>query len=133
MKVLLDTNVIIWSQTAEEKLGNKTAKIITDERNNRCVSSISFLEIAQLTFSERLRFTISVERWITETTNALLLEEIPLTKRISISAYALPGEFHRDPADRILVATAREYGLTILTTDKKILSYKYVESLNARH
>jgi PIN domain nuclease of toxin-antitoxin system len=55
-----------------------------------------------------------------------------VTHEMAWEAYHLPGSFHRDPADRILVATARLYGLTLLTADDSILRYPYVKSMSAR-
>ena len=56
----------------------------------------------------------------------------PLTHEIAQEAYALPGAFHQDPADRILVAAARVHGVTLLTGDDRILAYQDVRSLDAR-
>ena len=51
---------------------------------------------------------------------------------VAIEAYALPGRFHADPADRLLVATARVHGLTLVTADKRILKYPEVRVIDAR-
>ena len=57
---------------------------------------------------------------------------IPVTHEIALAAYDLPGEFHRDPADRILVATAVVHDLTLMTADDRILAYPYLLSSDAR-
>lgn len=58
--------------------------------------------------------------------------ETPITLRIAAEAYRLPGEFHLDPADRLLVATARIENWTLLTADRRILDYPHVRSVDAR-
>ena len=64
--------------------------------------------------------------------NALLADIAPFTHDVALAAYDLPGEFHRDPADRVLVATAMESALTLVTADERILTYKHLLSLDAR-
>lgn len=59
-------------------------------------------------------------------------QTVEMSHTIAAAAYGLPDDFHPDPADRILVATAREHGLTLLTADRKILDYGHVESQDAR-
>lgn len=132
MRVLLDTNVLLWSQNEPEKLGKKAAAILLDPKNARYISSISVLEIGQLIFANKLVFSISVEKWLRDTSEALRLEEITVSSNIALSAYQLPGNLHRDPADRIIVSTARELDMSVLTCDEKILSYKEVRSIDAR-
>ena len=58
--------------------------------------------------------------------------EAALSSKIAAEAYRLPGEFHRDPADRILVATARLESWTLLTADRRILDYPHVRTKDAR-
>ena len=74
-----------------------------------------------------------LQTWIGESLDALLAATIPLSHEIAIAAYELPGQFHRDPADRILVATATVYDLTLMTADDRILAYPHVLSQDARN
>lgn len=67
-----------------------------------------------------------------ESLRTLLADTVPLTHEIAIAAYGLPGEFHRDPADRMLVATAVVHDLTLVTADERILAYPHALSLDAR-
>lgn len=83
-------------------------------------------------WGDRLTLTGRLETWISESLNALLAETVPLTHEIAIAAYNLPGKFHRDPADRMLVATAVVHDLTFMTADERILAYPHLVSLDAR-
>ena len=56
------------------------------------------------------------------------IQQIELTPRIAVASTKLPGEFHPDPADQIIVATAREYDCELLTVDRKILQYAHVKT-----
>ena len=132
MRILLDTHVWIWSQESPEQLGPDARDTVADEANALLVSTASSLEIARLVWGGRLTLAGRLETWISESLNALLAETVPLTHEVAIAAYNLPGEFHRDPADRMLVATAVVYDLTFMTADERILAYPHLLSLDAR-
>ena len=133
MKLLLDTHVWIWAFEGAEALGPKAALRITTAGAERFVSPISTLEIARLVWGQDMRLTCPTRDWIAQSTTDLRLDTLPVTHAVSLEAYQLPGEFHRDPADRILVATARVHGCHLLTADERILAYPHVETINARH
>ena len=132
MRILLDTHVWIWSQESPEQLGPNARSTVADEANALFVSTTSSLEISRLVWGGRLTLAGRLEAWISESLNALLAETIPLTHEIAIAAYNLPGEFHRDPADRMLAATAIVHDLTFMTADERILAYPHLLSLDAR-
>lgn len=132
MKILLDTHVWIWSQESPEQLGPDARSTLADETNALRVSTVSSLEIARLVWGDRLTLAGRLETWISESLNALLAETVPLTHEIAIAAYNLPGELHRDPADRMLVATAVVHDLTFMTADGRILAYPHLLALDAR-
>jgi len=129
---LLDTKVWIWSQEAPEKLGRRTTRLLTDLRNALYVSTVSTLEIARLAKDGTIALSGSLNSWVAETLGALSCGTLEISHQIAIGAYALPGDFHKDPADRLLVATARAYELTVLTMDERILRYPHVKSRDAR-
>lgn len=131
MRFLLDTHVWIWTQESPERLGPQTRATLEDEDNGVFISPVSTLEIAQLTWSERITLAGRPQTWVAEAMAALLAETAPLTHEIALAAYELPGTLHRDPADRILVATARVHDFTLLTADERILSYSHVLTANA--
>ena len=132
MKILLDTHVWVWSQESPEQLGSTARDILANEENELFVSPVSSLEISRLVWGERLTLAGRLQTWISESLNALLADTLPLTHEIAIAAYDLPGEFHRDPADRMLVATATVHDLTLATADERILAYPHVLSLDVR-
>ncbi|MCY4050591.1 MAG: type II toxin-antitoxin system VapC family toxin [Gammaproteobacteria bacterium] len=85
-----------------------------------------------MAWAKRLTLTMQLSSWIAETLNGLKAETLPITNGIALAAYQLPGEFHRDPTDRILVATAVVHQLTVITADCRILEYPHVLSCNVR-
>lgn len=132
MKILLDTHAWIWSQESPERLGPAARSAVADEDNALFVSPVSSLEIARLAWGGRLTLAGRLQTWVSEALDALLADTVPLTHEIAVAAYDLPGEFHRDPADRMLVATARVHDLTLVTADERILAYPHVLRLDAR-
>lgn len=132
MKILLDTHTWIWSQESPEKLGSGAHNALADEDNRLFVSPISSLEIARLAWGGRLTLAGRLQTWIAESIQALLADTVPLTHDIALAAYDLPGEFHRDPADRMLVATAVVHDLTLMSADERILAYPHLLSFDAR-
>ena len=132
MKILLDTHVWVWSQESPKQLGPTAQSAVADEDNALFVSPVSSLEIARLVRGGRLTLAGRLQTWVTESLCALLADTVPLTHEIAITAYDLPGKFHRDPADRMLVATAMVHDLTLVTADERILAYPHVLSLDAR-
>ena len=123
--VLLDTHVWVWLMLGDNRLGNANRRLL--ERaipdGQLFVSIISVWEVAMLEAKERLTLTTDCESWVREALAAPGIRLAELTPSIAISSTRLPGEFHGDPADRMLIATARESELTILTADHAILQY----------
>jgi len=132
MKLLLDTHVLIWSQEAVASLGPKTQRLLTDDRHELVVSAVSTLEIARLVHLGRLTLKLPIESWTSQAIAALQARSLPVDDSVAREAYALPGEFHKDPADRLLVATARLERATLVTADDAILSYRHVRTRDAR-
>ncbi len=132
VKLLLDTHVWIWSQEAPERLGAKARARLDDLEAPSFVSAISTLEIGRLTAHGLLRFQRSFARWRADSLRELDATALDVTHEIAWEAYNLPGSFHADPADRILVATARLHDLTLVTADDLILKYRQVKSFDAR-
>ena len=96
------------------------------------LSDVSVLELARLEAEGRVDIGMSVERAIELSTKVANLQILPLSQSILIQSTRLPGKVHRDPADRLLIATAREHGLTLMTRDKLILDYARQGHLNVR-
>ena len=100
-----------------------------DADEDRGVSIISCWEVAMLVALKRLELTIPVLHWIEEALRYPGVRLLGLTPGVVVDSTVLPGGFHRDPADRMLVATARALGCAILTSDDRILGYSQVRSV----
>jgi PIN domain nuclease of toxin-antitoxin system len=93
------------------------------------VSIISCWEIAKLVEYNRLDLPSPVEKWLEQALRYPGIRLLELTPRIAVESTRLPGAFHRDPADQLIVATARIYGIPLATVDRKILTYEAVETI----
>lgn len=132
MSFLLDTHVWIWTQEQPDAIGTKARSLLETTGDDLCVSVISTLEIARLISGGLLELKGSLDRWVRSAVDSIEARSIDVDHRIAIEAYKLPGRFHKDPADRMLVATARINGLTLVTADERILAYRAVRTLDAR-
>jgi PIN domain nuclease of toxin-antitoxin system len=130
--LLLDTHVWLWAVEAPEKLGRRTQALLLRVENDRLVSAISALEIARLCLDQRVIFSINPKRWIEDSARDLHLQQVDVDFAIALEAYSLPEPFHRDPVDRVLVATARTYQATLLTADERILGYRHARTGDCR-
>jgi PIN domain nuclease of toxin-antitoxin system len=134
--ILLDTHVVLWYFSNSTQLGRVSREVIDrqDRINPFYVSAVSAWEIALLVKRGRMEFGQSAQAWFKEAERLSAWRSIPLDSEISIESVALPGEFHNDPADRFLVATARINGFTFVTADSAILEYSkagHVKALDA--
>lgn len=129
--IVLDTHVVIWWVSDPEKLPRKIRELIQDEREKGevLISSISIWEVYMLVKKGRLGLIIDTDSWMKELQSVPNLTFIPVDNQIAAKAVTLPKEFHEDPADRMIVATAREYGATLITKDEKIRNYHLVKTL----
>lgn len=118
--LLLDTCAVLWlAQGADMTPASRTA--IADYNLN--VSPISAWEIANLVRKGRLASTLPVANWFHQTIGKMAATMPPLSVEILTGSCSLPGTPPSDPADRIIIATAREADLTVVTRDKLILDY----------
>lgn len=129
--IVIDTSALIRWICVPEKLSKKTRKIIesTIKKEQVVVSSISVWEISLLIKKGRVGFFIDSENWLKQTEDLPFIRFIPIDNQIAEKSVNLPGEFHKDPADRMIVATALINGAAIITSDKKILNYSHVQSI----
>ena len=122
---LLDTCAVIWI-TRNDPVDPAAAEAMSeayDEGRPVCISPVTAWELGMLTARRKIAETKPVEVWYEEFCATRGLMELPLTTDILIRSSFLPGPVHNDPFDRILIATAREKDLTIVTRDKAILAY----------
>jgi PIN domain nuclease of toxin-antitoxin system len=130
--IAIDTHVLVWLATgARQMISKKAMKRISEELVNGqiWVSAISAWEIAMLVERERLVLSIDVESWLQKVGEINAIRFQPVTNKIALESVRLPGEFHKDPADRMIVATARTMGLALVTADEKIQAYPHVNSV----
>jgi PIN domain nuclease of toxin-antitoxin system len=132
VRLLLDTHVWVWTQEQPERLGPRTKRLVTGGDHENSVCPISTLEIARLAAASDIRLSMPLAEWIAQSMAELAAQTVSMTHEVAIEAYALPGTFHRDPADRLLVAAARRNGLTLVTADDRILAYPHVRTQDAR-
>lgn len=133
MTYLLDTHVLLWFRVEPAKLGPQALALLADPTTPVAVSSVSTLETTQLVFSGRILLPTDAETWMRQTRKLFQATEIELDSRIAAEAYRLPEPFHKDPADRMLVATARCQGYPLVTVDRRILEYPHVPTFDARN
>lgn len=128
--IVIDTHVWIWWVEDDPKLKRSVRDRIDLEDEVR-VSAISLLEIATAVSLNRLVLRPSVDQWLQVAQTAEQIRVQPLSARICLESVQLPGEFHRDPADRLIAATARILKAELATADAKILAYSGVRIVAA--
>lgn len=131
MKYLLDTHAWLWWHMNPRKLGRRAKSLISspDRYDELLLSAISPWEFAKLLEKGRLGISCDPEEWMREALLMPKLRLVPLSPVIAYRSTVLPGSFHADPADQIIVATARDEDATILTVDERIQRYPHVRSL----
>ena len=125
-RFLLDTHTWVWllNGTPQIQQSPVFSRIIRAVRNTGLfLSTISVWEVAMLEAKGRIAFSTEIRSWINKAICAPGLQIVELLPEISIDSTHLPGEFHGDPADRIIVATARHLKCPVVTADKKIIVY----------
>ena len=132
MRLLLDTHVWFWALQSPEKLGKLCQASLESPENELAVATVCTLELGQLVSVGRIEIRGTLEAWVRQSVKELGLQSVELSHAIALLAYTLPGKFHKDPADRILVATAIDQGMTLVTADERIVAYERVMSMDAR-
>lgn len=130
--LVLDTHALLW--WVDDRGGlSTTARTAIDAERARAgelvVSAISAWEIAMLVEKHRLSLSLSVDTWLSRVAAVEGVLFYPVDATIGMKSAALPGPFHKDPADRMIVATARELGAPLVTADEKIRHYRHVRSI----
>jgi PIN domain nuclease of toxin-antitoxin system len=115
--VLLDTHVVHWWSAEPERV-SKRAKEALDAADELVVAAISWFELAWMARNERIVVGIPVRTWLDGL--AAHLRTLGITPTIADTAVALPSSFPRDPADRLIYATAVEHDLPLVTKDRAI-------------
>lgn len=128
MALLLDTHIWLWSLLDPARLSNSVRKALTAPDNRLHLSSISFWEALLLAERGRLALQPDAGRWMRNAITASPVSEIPLTLEIVLASASviLP---HRDPADRLIAASAKALDLTLVTADRRLIACDDVQVL----
>ena len=128
--IVLDTHIWVWWVHADARLTAVQRQRLTEnEAHGLGVSIISCWEVAKLVEYKRLVLPCPVADWFDQALTYPGVLLLNLTPRIALESTQLPGNFHRDPADQMLVATARIHDCPLLTADAKLLNYSHVKTL----
>ncbi len=131
--IIIDTHIALWWAHEPGKLSRKAVAVIKKEEKKPAgihVSVASIWEIALKNSCGKLFLPYDIHEWYSlflDTYPGIVVD--PLIPQVAIESTLLPGEFHRDPTDRFIVALARHHGVPLVTADKKILNYPHVQTI----
>jgi len=129
--IVLDTHVWLWWLHDPAKLSPAAEKLIQQEQVSGVLilSAISVWEVAVKVQSGKLAIPLDIHRWyeLAKSYPATVIE--PLSPMDAIASTQLPGDFHKDPADRIIISLARRLAVPLVTCDIKILDYPHVTTV----
>ncbi|MBI5506498.1 MAG: type II toxin-antitoxin system VapC family toxin [Deltaproteobacteria bacterium] len=122
MSVLLDTHMWVWWLTAPSPLtvAERAALDLAAERHDLSIAAISMWEVQILHAKGRLELPLPFAEWLCRATDESVIRTLPLDRDVVIAVDGLPESFHGDPADRIIVATARAHAISLATRDAAI-------------
>ena len=129
MDELLDTCCLIWAVSEPRSLTNAVVELLEAEDTHVHVSCICCAEIACLAERQRIHLDRHWRLWFDHYVALNGWQVLDVSLDVIQEAWSLPGEFHQDPADRVLVGTARLNRQTLVTGDRKILNYPHVATL----
>ena len=138
-ELILDTHAWVWAAVGESRrIGPRTRRLLNaSARAGRLrVSPISAWEVSMLVSTRRLQLGLSCAEWVERASTVPGISVVPLTLESAVESSFLPGTFHGDPADRMLVASARLTGAVLVTADEGILEYArlgHVRATDCRH
>ena len=123
--VLLDTHAWLWLLNGSERLGPKARKAIQRSLAEEAVlvSAISTWEVAMLVSKGRLVLDRDVGEWVHAASSLPGIRLEPISPEVAVASTRLPGKIHSDPADRMIAATVRHLGSTLITADQLLLDY----------
>ena len=131
MRALLDTHVLLWWLGTATRLSSEQWEVIESAGPDEplWVSEITLWEIATLHSLDRIELRLPLRDWLEKATAPPLVRRFGISPAVAAEVAALPDTFHRDPADRIIVATARVLGATLLTQDQRIRRARLVPTI----
>lgn len=124
--ILLDTHIWIWWMDDPNRMPKEYQDYLAFRQPGElAVSVMSCWEVAKLVEVDRLQLTVPVKDWVSYALS-WSVTCVPLTPEMAITSTQLPGTFHKDPADQMIVATAIELGCPLVTMDQRIRQYPHV-------
>lgn len=127
--IILDTHIWVWWVDNNSRLTGRLRELIVAHQSSGLgVSIFSCWEVAKLVEKGRIDLTFSIREWIEIALSYPNVQLLNLTVPIVLQATQLEG-FHNDPADQIIVATAKVYDCPLMTVDTKIINYPHVQVL----
>ena len=129
--IVLDTHTWIWYVSNPELLSKRAKRAVNSALTIKeiFISSISVWEVALLVASKRLQLTMHVSDWIAKSEAFPFFKFVPVDNAIALKSVNLPESLHKDPADRIIIATAMVMGAPVVSKDEKILNYPHVQTI----
>ena len=128
--IILDTHIWVWSVQEDKRLTQDRQELIRSHESREIgICAISLWEVAKAVQLKRLKFSVPIEDWFVIALDSPGIVLLPLTASIAIESTQLPGQFHKDPFDRLIVAAARIYDVPLVTSDSDILRYQHVKLL----
>ncbi|HEY8667189.1 MAG TPA: type II toxin-antitoxin system VapC family toxin [Tepidisphaeraceae bacterium] len=129
--IVLDTQIWVWWVNDEQMIPPALLGYLeVNEKYGLGVSTISVLEVARLAAAKRLVLPVLLDEWVDQALHYPNVSLIELSPQIAIESTRLPEPFHKDPADRIVVATANSLNSALATTDAKIRAYPHVKTID---
>ena len=129
--IVIDTHIWLWWVHDSGQLSKAQVEAIqANELGVIGVSAISCWEIAKLVQYRRLELPCPLGQWFEQALSYPGMRLLELSPEIAVESTRLPGEFHRDPADQIIVATARLYNCPLVTSDSRLLQYPHVQVIS---
>lgn len=126
--ILLDTHIWIWWVHRDDRLPRSLQAVVDQACGDAVgVSAISCWEVAKLVERGRLRLPMPTHDWLLAALSYPGVTLLPLSPDIAAESCALPGSFHADPADQLIVATARHHRIGLVTLDERIRRYPHVD------
>jgi len=129
--IVLDTHALVWWVSGDATLSKKAKNVIDRELagGEIIISAISAWEIAMLVEREKLVLSMDVSSWLASVSAIESVRIAPIDAEIAMKSVSLPGVFHKDPADRMIVATARKLAAPLVTKDERIRAYAHVKTV----
>lgn len=128
--ILLDTHVVVWLASDEPRLSKKAKAAIDEARKAErgvAISDFTLYELSMLFRKKHIGLSISPESFLSEVEKRFVV--LPITGRICVSALSLPVGYPKDPADRIIGATALTEGIPLITADREIRNSRALQTI----